>query len=36
MTIRNARGVQFKNSKIETASGGPWMLETNTEVSGLK
>lgn len=36
MTIRNARAVQFKDSKIETTSGSSLILETNADVAGLK
>ncbi len=36
LTIRNTRAVQFKDSRILTVSGGPLILETNAEVSGLK
>jgi len=36
LTIRNARGVQFKNSEIEVTSGSSLILETNADVSGLK
>ena len=34
MTIRNAKGIQFKNSKILAAEGAPAILE-NAEVNGL-
>jgi hypothetical protein len=34
LTIRNAKGVQFKNSKISAIAGAPVILE-NAEVKGL-
>jgi polygalacturonase len=34
MTIRNAKGIQFKDSKISVAGGAPVILE-NAEVNGL-
>ena len=34
MVVRNAKGIQFKDSKISVTSGAP-VISDNAEVSGL-
>jgi len=36
LKVRNARAVEFTDSEIKVEHGGPLILETNAEVSGLQ